>query len=345
MKKYLSMLLACTMLVGVLSGCGGDSRSDGGKSSSGGGEKRMIQLGHVNPGSEGDNLQYASLAFADKLNELSGGTIEVRVVSDSQLGTDREMIEGMQMGTVDMTLCMNSSLGAFVPEMQVFDLPFLFENRDQVYAVFDDDSIMKPLEDMLYNEAGIKLLGMFDNGFRNILNNAKPINSVEDLHGLKLRLPENAIWSDCFRAFGASPTAMAFSEVYTACQQGTVDGFELPIPSVYSGAYWSVCKYYSLTAHLFTALNLCMSGNTWNSFSEEEQQWIQEAADYAQGENRAYIQASEETWLEEIGKNMEVNECADKSGFAAIAQTIYADYADDIGQDLIDTVMEKIAAT
>ena len=299
----------------------------------------------MNPGSDEDNLQHTCLAFADKLSELSGGTIEVKVISDSQLGTDREMIEGMQMGTVDMVLCMNSSLGAFIPELQVFDLPFLFSNRDQVYAVFDDDSIMEPLMEKLYSDVGVKMLCMIDNGFRNCLNNIRPINSVDDVKGMKLRLAENAIWSDCFKAFGSSPTAMAFSEVYTACQQGTVDGFELPIASVYSGAYWEVCKYYSLTEHLFTALNLCMSGLTWEGFSEEEQQWIQEAADYAQDVNRVYIKEVEEGWLSEIGTHMEVNECADKSGFIAAAQSVYSNYAADIGQDLLDTVMAKVAST
>lgn len=348
-KKVLSVLMACVMMLGVFSGCSNsdapsansDSNNPG---TSGNGTVKTIQLGHVNPGSDVDNLQHACLAFAEKLSELSGGTIEVKVVSDSQLGTDREMIEGMQMGTVDMVLCMNSSLGAFVPEMQVFDLPYLFATRDQVYAVVDDESIMKPLEDKLYDEAGIKMLASMDNGFRHCLNNVKPINSVDDVKGMKLRLAENAIWSDCFKAFGASPTAMAFSEVYTACQQGTVDGFELPIPSTYSGAYWEVCKYYSLTGHLFTALNLCMSGMTWDGFSAEEQQWIQEAADYAKEENRSYIQAAEESWLEEIGKHMEVNECADRDSFVGKAQAVYADYADSIGQELIDTVMAKVAS-
>lgn len=189
------------------------------------------------------------------------------------------------------------------------------------------------------------MLCMIDNGFRNCLNNIRPINSVDDVKGMKLRLAENAIWSDCFKAFGSSPTAMAFSEVYTACQQGTVDGFELPIASVYSGAYWEVCKYYSLTEHLFTALNLCMSGLTWEGFSEEEQQWIQEAADYAQDVNRVYIKEVEEGWLSEIGTHMEVNECADKSGFIAAAQSVYSNYTADIGQDLLDTVMAKVAST
>lgn len=304
----------------------------------------VIQLGHVNPSSDEDNLQYACLAFADKLSELSDGTIEVKVVGDSQLGTDREMIEGMQMGTVDMVLCMNSSLGAFISEFQVFDLPFLFENRDQVYAVFDDDSIMEPLKEALYNEVGIKMLGVADNGFRHILNNKKPINSVEDIAGMKLRLAENAIWSDCFAAFGASPTTMAFSEVYTACQQGTVDGFELPVASTYSGAYWEVCKYYSLTGHLFTALDLCMSGMTWDSLSEEQQAWVSEAADYAIAENRSYIQEVEAAWLDEISEHMEVNECADKSGFVSAAQDVYQNYTDVIGQELLNTVMNKVAA-
>ena len=350
-KRLMGILMACAMVVGALSGCGGsntsapaDSSNTAASAADSNGSAKVIQLGHVNPGSDEDNLQHACLAFADKLSELSGGAIEVKVVSDSQLGTDREMIEGMQMGTVDMVLCMNSSLGAFIPELQVFDLPYLFTNRDQVYAVFDDDSIMNPLEEKLYNEAGVKMLAVLDNGFRNCLNNLYPINSVDDVKGMKLRLAENAIWSDCFKAFGASPTAMAFSEVYTACQQGTVDGFELPVASTYSGAYWEVCKYYSLTGHLFTALNLCMSGMTWDGFSAEEQEWIQEAADYAKAENRSYIQNAEKSWLEEIGKHMEVNECADKDSFVEKAQAVYPAYADAIGQDLMDTVMAKVAS-
>lgn len=303
-----------------------------------------LQLGHVNPSTEEDNLQHTCLTFADKLYELSDGTIEVNVVGDSQLGTDREVVEGMQMGTVDMSFSMNSTLGLFMPELQVFDLPFLFTSREQAYAVLDDEEITGPLAEKFYEEAGIKILGWGENGFRHCLNNVRPINSIDDIKGMKLRLAENAIWSDCFTAFGASPTAMAFSEVYTACQQGTVDGFELPIASSVSGQYWEVTKYYSLTGHLFTGLNLCMSGMTWDSFSEEEQAWIQEAADVAIAENREYIQAKEAEWLETLKANMEVNDCEDKSGFVEAAQTVYGDYADEIGQELLDTVLAKVAS-
>ena len=305
---------------------------------------QVLQLAHVNPSTDEDNLQHTCLTFADKLEELSGGDLTVNVVGDFQLGTDREVIEGMQMGTVDMSFSMNSSLGSFLPELQVFDLPFLFENRDQAYAVLDDESITQPLVDKLSDEAGVLILGFGDNGFRNILNNKKPINSVDDVKGMKLRLPENAIWSDCFKEYGSSPTAMAFSEVYTACQQGTVDGFELPIASVYTGGYWEVCKYYSLTEHLFTGLDLCISRMTWDGMTEEQQGWIQEAADVAIAENRSYIVGKEDEWLEEIGKHMEVNKCEDKSGFIEASQKIYDNYRDEIGSDLMDTVLAKVAS-
>lgn len=304
---------------------------------------RVLQVGHVNPGTDTDHLQTCCVQFANKLNELSGGTIQVTVVSDSQLGTDREMIEGMQMGTVDMTLCMNSSLGAFFPKLQAFDLPYMFENRDQIYAVFDDDELMGTLADELYETTGVKILGVADGGFRNVMNNIKPINNISDIAGMKLRLPENAVWSSCFKAFGASPTTMAFSEVYTAVQQGTVDGFELPVASTYSGGYASIVKYYSLTEHLFTALDLCMSSSTWESFSEEEKGWIQEAADYGIGYEREYIVSMEEQWLkglEEAG--MQVNEVADKQGFIDVAHKVYQDFSSEIGQDLIDAVIEKV---
>lgn len=304
---------------------------------------RTLQLGHVNPGTESDHLQTCSTQFAKKLSELSGGTIQVTVVSDSQLGTDREMIEGMQMGTVDMTLCMNSSLGAFFPKLQAFDLPYLFENRDQVYGVFDDEELMGKLSEELYETSKVKILGVADGGFRNVMNNIKPINSISDISGMKLRLPENAVWSSCFKAFGASPTTMSFSEVYTAVQQGTVDGFELPVASTYSGGYASIVKYYSLTEHLFTALDLCMAASTWESFNEEEQGWIQEAADYAVGYEREYIVSMEEQWLKGLSEDgMQVNEVADKQGLIDAARGIYKDFSGEIGQDLIDAVVAKV---
>ena len=349
-KRKLGLAVSLVLALSLLTGCGGNEQASkptatGEKKDAGASTAAItLQLAHVNPSKDEDNLQHACLAFASKLKELSGGTMTVKVIGDSQLGSDREVIEGMQMGTVDMSLSMNSSLGSFNPKLQVLDLPFLFTNRKQVYAVFADDSIMGPLKKDLYEKNNILILGMMDNGFRNCLNNVRPINSIDDIKGMKLRLAENAIWSDCFKAFGASPTTMAFSEVYTACQQGTVDGFELPVASTFSGGYWEVCKYYSLTEHLFTALDLCMSRITWDKLSKDQQKWVNEATAFAVKENYSYIQKQEEKWLKTIGEKMKVNKCADKSGFVKAAQTVYAKYADQIGKDELDKVMKKVAS-
>ena len=344
-KLFTNTVLIAVVLALVLSmvGCGG-SGSSAGTQQSGSAPTLHLQLGHVNPGKEEDNLQHMCLTFADKLNELSGGTIVVDVVADSQLGSEREVLEGMQMGTVDMALNTNSSVGAMDPEFQIFDFPYLFENRDQVYAVYDDEETMKPLTDKLYNDYSIKFLVAGDNGFRSMLNNVRPIHTVEDLKGLKIRLMENAIQSDCFKAFGASPTTMAFSEVYTACQQGTVDGFELPIASTFSGAYWAVIKYSSLTEHLFTPLYLLMSKSTWESLSAEQQGWVMEAAEAAKQENRQYIQKMESQWLDEMAKNMEVNTVEDKSSLVEAARSIYPTYTAQVGEEIVNRIMNKIAS-
>ena len=356
MKKYFTKairLVVVAALVLALAGCGGSGSSGSSSSSSSSSNSSnssasaptlKLQLGHVNPGKEEDNLHHMCLTFSQKLSELSGGTIQVDVVADSQLGSEREVLEGMQMGTVDMALNVNSSVGAMVPEFQIFDFPYLFENRQQVYAVYDDEEIMKPLTDKLYNEYGIKFLVAGDNGFRSMLNNVKPIHTVDDLKGLKIRLMENAIQSDCFKAFGASPTTMVFSEVYTACQQGTVDGFELPIASTFSGGYWAVIKYSSLTEHLFTPLYLMMSKTTWDSLTAEQQGWVQEAAEAAKQENRNYIQAKESEWLAEMAKHMEVNTVEDKSSFVEAAHSIYPTYIAQVGEETAQRIMDKIAS-
>lgn len=356
MKKLFSktvLIIVVSALVLALAGCGGSSSSSSSGSSSSSSTSDSsstsapqitLQLGHVNPGKEEDNLHHMCLTFSDKLNELSNGAIKVDVVGDSQLGSEREVLEGMQMGTVDMALNVNSSVGAMDPEFQIFDFPYLFENRDQVYAVYDDEEIMKPLTDKLYDEYGIKFLAAGDNGFRSMLNNVRPINTVDDLKGLKIRLMENAIQSDCFKAFGASPTTMVFSEVYTACQQGTVDGFELPIASTFSGAYWAVIKYSSLTEHLYTPLYLMMSRTTWESLSAEQQEWVMEAAEVAKQENRRYIQEKESEWLAEMAKHMEVNTVEDKSSFVEAARSIYPTYTAQIGEEIVNRIQEKIAS-
>ena len=225
----------------VLSGCSTGQKkfmtdTDGAK---------VIQIGHVNSAKADDQYQVLAVYFGEELAKASGGRFAVDILTDSILGGERDMIEGMKMGTVDAALITNFSFGSFVPEFQTFDLPFLFTSRDEAYRILDDETVMEGPKQKLYDDCDVKFLAWGEGGFRSVMNNIKPIESEGDLKGMKIRLPETAIYLDAFKAFASNPTTMAFSETYTAVQQRTVDGLELPISSFYATGYGEVCSYLS----------------------------------------------------------------------------------------------------
>lgn len=303
---------------------------------------KTFQLGHVNTSADDDQYQYYAVTFANKLDELSGGSIGIDIVTDSVLGGERDMFEGMQMGTIDMALITNFSLGSFDPEWQVFDLPYMFMDREEAYSVLDDEEITGPMQENLYN-MGVKSLGFGDGGFRHVICNGKPINSADDLSGMKIRLPETAIYVDAFKAMGANPTTLAFSETFTAVQQGTVDGLELPISSIHSTGYADICEYMSLTGHFYSPFQIQIAASVWDTLSEEEQGWMLEAAKTATDAEREFVQAKEQEFIDEMAANgLTVNEVEDKESLATAASAIYDTYASEIGQDLLDAVQAKL---
>ena len=333
MKKHIAILLIFVITTAMcFTGCGSSADA----------EQKVLQLGHVNPGKESDTyMQYAN-KFKEEIERLSGNTITVEIFSDSQLGTDREVIEGMQMGTVDMSISVNSTLGGFVPEMQVFDLPYLFAQREYAYQTFDNEELMQYFEDKLY-DAGLKLLSVGDCGYRSVINNTRPIYEVSDLKGIKIRLPESAVLPATFTALGANPTTMAYAEVVPAVQQGTIDGLELPVPAAYSSGYQDICKYFSFTNHEFVPNPMLMSVATWETFSEEEQGWLEEAAKTAADYERNYIQsieAEEQAEMEAAG--MVFNEVNDINEFVEVARTVYNQFDDEIGKDVMDSVLNFV---
>lgn len=304
--------------------------------------EKTFQLGHVNTSADDDQYQYYAVTFADKLSELSGGTIAIDIITDSVLGGERDMFEGMQMGTVDMALITNFSLGSFDPEWEIFDLPYMFRNRDEAYSILDDDSIMDPMEETLYNNCGVKTLGYGDGGFRHIVCNGKPINNADDLNGMKIRLPETAIYVDAFKAMGANPTTLAFSETFTAVEQGTVDGLELPISSIHSTGYAEICEYMSLTGHFYSPFQIDMASYIWDGLTEEEQGWFLEAAAAATEAERIFVQEKEQEFIDEMAANgLIVNE-VDMDSLADAASAVYDSYRDEIGADLMDTIFGKL---
>ena len=296
--------------------------------------KVVIKLGHiaepVHPYGKGADY------FAKLVAEKSGGEMEVKVFPNSQLGGQKDLIEGLVFGSVDMALVGTAVLGQFQPQVSLFDLPFLFDDRPHAYRSLDSVGmdIGKALE-----PRGIKLLGYMENGIRHMTNNIRPIKTPADMKGLKIRVMTNKIYVEMMKALGASPTPMAFSELYSAMQQGTVDGQENPSAHIYTKRFYEVQKYASLTAHAYAPEPMVVSMITWKKLSPKQQKVIQAAAKEAIAWQRKLSEDQDNDYWNKIkatGK-MEVIS-VNRKPFMEATKPVYAMFAKTVGQANIDKV-------
>ncbi|WP_291326373.1 DctP family TRAP transporter solute-binding subunit [Desulfovibrio sp. UCD-KL4C] len=296
--------------------------------------KVVLKLGHiaepVHPYGQGAEK------FAELVKEKSGGDIIVKVFPSSQLGGQKDLIEGLIYGTIDMALVGTAVLGQFQPQISLFDLPFLFENREHAYKSLDTVGmeIGKPLE-----SKGIKLLGYMENGIRHVTNNVREVKTPADMKGLKIRVMTNKIYIEMMKSLGASPTPMAFGELYSAMQQGTVDGQENPSAHIWTKRFFEVQKYASKTAHSYAPEPLVMSMISWGRLDAKQQQIIMDAAKEAVAWQRDLsTKKDEEYWklIEATGKIKVIE--VDRSLFAEATKPVYEKFAPIVGQDNIDKV-------
>lgn len=307
------------------------------------GDVKTFQLGHIDASTEKDAYQIFSLAFKEHVQELSGGAMDIDVKGDAQLGSETEMFEALQLGDLDLGIITNNLYANFVKDFEIFDLPFLFDNYELADSIVDDPEVFGYLQQTLLDQTGIRLLTYSDSGFRYVVNNRQPIETVEDLKGLKIRLPEAALFVDTFKALGANPTTMAFSEAYTAVQQGTVDGLEITAMSIVSNGYNQVTKYCSKTKHFWSPITLDMSEAVYSSLTEEEQNILVEAAQLARDEARVKVYENEEGFFQEMeDAGCAVNEIADPAEFREAAQSVYDKAQSEVNPDLWNMVMNRI---
>lgn len=207
------------------------------------------------------------------LEKNSGGAVKLQVFCCAQLGSERELAEGVRLGTINMTsVAAEGALPAWVPELQVFGLPFIIRDRDHIYKVLDGP-IGKELERKL-SAQGFVVLGWWELGFRNMTTKDKPIRTPDDLKGLKMRVQEAKVWLGLMRALGAIPTPIPFGELYSALQQGVVDGQENPIVTVTSMKFYEVQKQVGLTEHTYTALPVLASKKWWDALKPAQRDVI-----------------------------------------------------------------------
>lgn len=280
---------------------------------------------------------YGIERFGEIVSEKTDGRITVEIYHSGQLGGERDLIEGMRMGSVDMAAVSSAPVSSFVPKIAVFDLPYLFTSRDMAYKVMDGPVGERFFADLA--DQKIKGLGWFENGFRNITNNKLPIYTPEDLKGIKIRVMESPVPIATFNVAGANPTPMAWGEVFTALQQGTIDAQENPLPVIYTQKLYEVQKYLSLTEHFYAPALFLMSGDMFDSLSAEDQALFMEAAAEATAYEREVSLEQAESFVDKcVEEGMEVNE-VDKEPFVEAMAPVYAQFEEELGKELIEEIM------
>ncbi|UYG00574.1 TRAP transporter substrate-binding protein [Halomonas sp. GD1P12] len=293
-----------------------------------------IRLGHV--GGPGSLFEITANRFAELANERLDGVAEVSVYGNSQLGSDESMLRRLRLGSLDLTIP-STVMSSEDAQFALFEMPYLIENREHMKRV-RDEVVRGPLAEAA-QARGFEVLGVWENGFRQITNNVRPIVVPEDLDGIKLRTPSGVWRIEMFRSYGAAPSPMSLSEVFVALQTGAMDGQENPLIQAYSSRFQEVQEYLSMSNHVYTPAYL-VAGASWNRLPEEVRTVLEEVAveveDFALEEG-ARLDEEILVLMEEAG--MEVND-VDFEAFSEASQPIYEKFANEVdnGQELIDQV-------
>ena len=277
-------------------------------------------------------------AFQDEIKKLTNGRYEVEGFHAGALGGEREAMEAVQMGTQELTLTSTGPVPNFVPETRILDVPFLFRDYAHARAVLDGPIGQELLSK--FDSKGMKALSWCDNGFRHMTNSKHAVAKPADLQGLKMRTMENPVHIAAYKAFGIIPTPMSFTEVFTALQQGTVDGQENPLSIIWSNKFEQVQKYMTLTGHVFSPCVILMSKDVYDDLSEEDQKNFMAAAKAATAANRARVDKDEQEAVAALRKGgMEVITDVDKAAYQAVLADVYKGFAKEFGQENIDAIV------
>ena len=282
----------------------------------------------------------AAKAFEEAVTEATGDQFTFTHFPSSGLGGEREVIEGLQIGTVEATIVSSGTLANFVPETGVFDIPFLFRDLDHARSVLDGEIGQGILAK--FDDVGLHALAWGEQGFRHITNNRNPIEHPADVEGLKLRTMENPVHLAAFKAMGAAPTPMAWPEVVSSLQQGVIDGQENPLSVIVSAKLDEVQKYLTLSGHVYSPAMILVSKPFWESLDDEQKAAFTEAGKEAAAAMRDFVDEVETSGVATLKeRGMEVGELSaeQKAAFQESIQSAYEGYYDTYGQELVDSIV------
>ncbi len=320
-------LLVAFLAGSVLSACGGGRADD----------VFVIKVASsapaIEPGAQ------ALQRFVDIVNEESNGRIEAQLYAGASIGYDRDLTEGLILGTVEMMISSNSTLATFVPELYLFEMPFLFESPEHMFAVLDSE-IGESFAPIL-EERGFHLMGYFTLGLRHIMTTDAPVHSIEDLRGLKIRTMESPPHLDAFAAFGASPLPMAYSELYTSLETGVIDGAEAANSNYYAKRFFEVSPNWAQVGWLYLVAPVIMSKAFYDRLPPDLQQLVDRTVrDLEAYERQLYtdVDAQRLQDLEAAGVTITY---PGRQSFVDAAQIVYDEWADRVGgRDKIDAIID-----
>lgn len=315
-----------------LAACGSGGATGGGSAGGAEGQTAELRLTHTNPSSTA--MGVASETFAELISEKTEGRYNITVYHDAQLGDERDSVEGVQLGNIDFALVNASVLVNFAPELKVFDLPYVIQSTEHADAVF-----MGEIGDEAMgwvDQIGVKAFGVWESGFRNLTNSVRPVESVDDVAGLRIRVMENELHQKFWLALGADPVPMAWGEAYTALQQGALDGQENPTNVILSNNIQEVNENLALTEHIYSIVIPIMSQKVWDGLSDADKALFQEAFDEMMEKEREIVRAQNDEALSELeAGGMQVTR-PDKSGFIEktreVRETEGAQYSDTLSK-------------
>lgn len=276
--------------------------------------------------------------FVPMVEEETNGRYDVQVFDSSSLGAERELTEGVQLGTIEMGIT-GGLLSATYPKIGALELPFLFSDFDHVWRVLDGEIGDEVAAD--FEDAGVKVLAWLGNGFRAFSNSVRPINSVADAEGIKMRMPENDVYIDTGRALGFEVVAMGFGEVYNAMATGVIDGQDNPLATVYASRFYEVQDYIAISNHIFSHASISMNLDLWNSLSDADKAVFQNAATETAALQRQLLEEATDALIADLEAEGIEFTYPDVSEFRAATESVRDNFASnyDWAPDFISTIL------
>ena len=300
--------------------------------------KTVIKIGWTTSDGAQDPYAVGARAFKEAAERLSKGTLDIHLFPNRQLGDERQMLEGMRFGTVDGGVITNAVVAQIDPAFQLYDLPFLFSNEAQAHKVLDGEVGQEMAKRL--PAKGLLLLGQMEGGFRSMVNNKRPVDTPDDVKGVKFRVMQNPVYIGMFNSLGGSAIPMAWGETFTAVQQGTIDGLEIPLAVIQANKYFEVTKFLSLTNHTYSVLNLVISKRNFERLKPEQQTAMRQAAVEATAAQRKQaLNDSQEILADLKAKGMQVNTVANVAPFRSAVKPVYDKFRESGTGSLLDKTL------